>query len=207
MIKINLALKKQSVTVQRTSGNSILVGRANLFKIEDVKELPIRKLLSPLLVGFIAYGILNHFETIELDQLKLVMDKINVDSDGIQKKISNLSNYEALQKQVEGDEKQVHVKLDVILKLISQKKGLVELLTLASEATPKEVWLTSIKMDSEVATFSGYTTGFLQLTEFIKKLNAGGLFNEVELSSSRQERFSTGVDVTGFELKSKRKRD
>jgi Tfp pilus assembly protein PilN len=83
----------------------------------------------------------------------------------------------------------------------------VDLLNIASSATPKEVWFSALKADVDIASFTGSTNGFMQLTALIKNLSSGSVLTDVELASSHQEKNSLGIDLTNFELRAKRKKD
>ena len=215
MIKINLALKKQGAATQSSSvgsgGNKMLAGRLRLLTVDEVRELPLRRLGIPLAAAFLASQSVDYAKTSRLEELRIEREKVNQDVNAIQVKLKKLSYVDDLKKQVETDFRQVELKLGVIHKLILERKGLAELMAGVADSTPRDIWLSALSVDAENALFSGSSTGFIHLTEFIKNLTASGLFSSVDLTSSAQgkgkEVDKLGSDVISFELRALRKRN
>ncbi len=201
MIKINLALKKQSGLTQ--SSGIKLSNRFKSLNFDQVQELPIRKLAVPLIAGFLASQTLDSFQAAELTEVGKSVAQVNSESEKIQKEMANYSKYDAVQKQVEGDLKDVGLKLDTIRKLFSERKKSIEIMTLFAQVVPKEVWLSKLKVDSGSVVLSGSSLGFSQVSDFIKSLNESSVLTGVELGSSHQDQGSNEGDVTHFDLRSK----
>jgi hypothetical protein len=215
VIKINLALKKQGAVTQSSSvgsgGNKMLAGRLRLLTVDEVRELPLRRLGIPLAAAFLASQSVDYVKTSRLEELRIEREKVNQDVNAMQVKLKKLSYVDDLKKQVETDFRQVELKLGVIHKLILERKGLAELMAGVADSTPRDIWLSALSVDAENALFSGSSTGFIHLTEFIKNLTASGFFSSVDLTSSAQgkgkEVDKLGSDVISFELRALRKRN
>src|SRR4051812_7452333 len=98
MIRINLAKRKQAASVGDPSGSSRKAKGANL---DQLKELPIRKIALPLLVGIIASHLFDQYREEEIKKLESTTSKINAEVAKLQSEMSKTKNIESTEKALE----------------------------------------------------------------------------------------------------------
>jgi Tfp pilus assembly protein PilN len=201
MIKINLASRKQSFI---SADGKTSKGSSSLLKgMDQLKDLPIRKILVPLLVGWLASFSLDSYKEETIAKLDKAIAKQKAEEVRIQSGLTKVKVYESLKKSLDSDELVIKTKLDTVQKLMADRGFITKMLLSMASATPKEVWLTGVKTENNVVQILGSSQGFNQISDFMKNLNEGQFFSLIELVNSQQTK--DGSDTANFELKAKRK--
>ena len=112
------------------------------FNLTELKELPLGKIFFAIFSCFLANQGLQYWEGRELAILDQKISKMNEEAEQIKRESGKYASYEAVQKQVETDTKEVSSKLDTIRKLMSDRNGPVKIVAALSSAIPREVWAT-----------------------------------------------------------------
>jgi hypothetical protein len=200
MIKINLALQKRSsITADGKSGKSLLSNS----QLEQLKELPIRRIAIPLVLAYVVSFGLDSIKEDKLADLDKLITKQKAEATKLESSLAKVKTYDALKKSLDADELAIKTKLDIIKKLMANRGFISKSLLSISSAAPKEVWLTGFKCDINSVTLQGSSLGFNQISDFMKNLNDTHLFSSIELVNSQQSKDI--ADGASFELTAKRK--
>jgi len=200
VIKINLAARRQK-ELAPPSGMS-LGGILEKVDLSVIQDLPIKKVLGPVIIGLIAGYILDSYKESEVGKIQKEIEKAEKDAARYQVEISKFKNYEGLKKSLDEDEGMIKSKLDTIQKLMENRGDPVKMLSLLSSTIPRNVWLTSYKKKQTDVMVSGATTDFNQISDFMKNLIDSSRFTDVELSESKQQDVKAGQRVSSsFDLK------
>src|SRR5690349_3825826 len=120
MIKINLATRKQSGLVPEGTKPKLSLSLGRI-KTDQLKDLPIRKLVISVAVGLLASYSLDGYKESEIESLNAVVAKLTAKRDKQQEELKKFKEYEEIKKAVDADELLVRTKLEVIQKLISDR--------------------------------------------------------------------------------------
>jgi Tfp pilus assembly protein PilN len=175
------------------------------FDLDQVKELPIRKIAIQLVVMILASYSLDNYKTEELKKLDEKSAQIAADTSRIQSELERYKSFEGLKKALDEDEMTIKTKLSVIRKLISDRSGSVQLLLAISNAMPKDVWLSEFKSQSTHMSVKGTSLGYSQISDFMKNLKDNATLGVVELVDTKQGMDETGIEIADFELAMKRR--
>jgi Tfp pilus assembly protein PilN len=203
MIKVNLATRKQSGVFgdsKNSKANSF--GKVNL---DQVKDLPLRKLIVPIVVCFLGNYMLDGYKEDELKKLDQTLSKVNSDSTKLQNELNKLRGYDSIKKTLDADEITIKTKLETIQKLIADRSAPPKILVSVATMIPKDVWLSELKTEKLDITMKGSSLGFNQISDFMKSLNESAYFMDVDLKNSQQSKDSSGDEFAVFELKAKRR--
>jgi Tfp pilus assembly protein PilN len=203
VIKINLALRKQSFISADGKAVKGATGLLQSLPLDQLKELPLRKVLLPLVVAYFASFSLDSYKQETIAKLEKGIAKQKAEEARIQSGLGKVKAYESLKKSLDSDELVIRTKLDTVQKLMADRGFIVKMLLSTASATPKDVWLTGVKTDSSGVSIQGSSLGFNQISDFMKNLNDGQFFSSIELLNSQQAK--DGSDVASFELKAKKK--
>jgi Tfp pilus assembly protein PilN len=216
MIKINLASKKQAVTAQGAGAAPKRAGfdfkKINLDTIRDnlsfefLKDPQTRKLLLVVVVGIMCYVALDTYETEQVKKQDDILVQINADNAKLSAELAKTKGYEAIKLEIDTDEKILKTKLDTIKTLIADRQVPPKLLLALSNDIPSETWLSEFTITDKELKLKGSSTGYGQITDFMKMLGESEYLTDVKLVNSRQEKDpSNGMDLASFELSAKRK--
>lgn len=209
MIKINLALRKSPAGGSTDKGASLRgalgarVGRFD-FRIEGLRELPIKSFVIVLLVYFACDWAFEDYKAGEIAKLDAALSKLSSQLKQIQTEIASERGNQALMAQVDQDEKAMKIKIEVIEKLMVDRQVPPALLKSLSTLVPSELWLTELKIEEQAVQMSGMSLGLSQFTDFVKVLNDSAYFTDVDpkAGNSRDE---SGLEISTFNLTAKRR--
>jgi Tfp pilus assembly protein PilN len=201
MIKINLATRKQSGLSGEVKSQSI----GKKVNFDQLKDLPLRKVLLPVLVGIAASYYLESFKEEEIKKLDDVFAKVNQETTRLQNEVSKFKDIESIKTSLDEDEVVIRTKLETIQKLIEDRGSSYRVLTALSNTLPKNIWLTEIRMEKTEVELVGMSLDLNHISDFMKGLEENAFFTGVELKGTRQVRDTSGVDASTFELKAKRR--
>lgn len=222
MIKINLAKKREGAS--GLSGFSIAQIREWIQSLTARKEIPLPDVqvgedpskakfwkafgkwavCIGLLIG-IDYWI--GFEKNErLSKISTQLSALEIEKNQVQQRLLKVKGYETIKKQLEEDEKSIRTKVDVMAQLLTDRNIASKMLMHIAQAIPAEVWLTELKMDPKAVKVTGSTSGYNQVSDFIKNLTETADFNEISLSGI-EESLSRTQDqrIQNFELSAARR--
>jgi hypothetical protein len=212
MIKINLATRKQSAGAT-ADGRSFTMGSFQLpaglsklnVNINELKDLPIRKLILPIVVCF---GAMYMVESLKADDMAKVHEeaaKVTAEREQLMVAVGKLKGYEELKKSMEADEQVMRSKISVVQALIADRSNPPKILRSLSTAIPKDVWLSEFRAEEAEVSFKGYSLDFNQVSDFMKNLNESAYFADVTIRSTQQSKDELGADVAAFDLAAKRR--
>ncbi len=210
MIKINLASKKQSSTVQgdQVGGRLKIAGLGAMMPGVDfdrIKELPIRKLITFIALGAAVDQLATSDKEKKMEVLNDAIQKIEAKKASLQADLAKTKGFEEIKKQLDADETTMRTKIDVIQKLLQDRAAPPKMMMALSNAIPNDVWLSSLEIDLENATFKGASLGGVNpISDFMKSLSQTQYFGDVRPTTGK-EKDADGTDVDGFELKAKRR--
>jgi Tfp pilus assembly protein PilN len=217
MIKINLASKKQAVTAQGAAGAapkrpSFDFKKIDLDTIRDnlsfefLKDPQTRKLLLVAVVSIMCYLALDGYEADLVKKQDDILVQITSDNLKLSAELAKTKGYEAIKLEIDTDEKILRTKLDTIKSLIAERQIPPKLLLALSNDIPSETWLSEFAITDKDLKLKGSSTGYGQISDFMKMLGESEYLTDVKLISSRQEKDPTnGMDLASFELSAKRK--
>ena len=154
MIKINLASRKWAfVSADGKKAKGADAGPAFLkgLPLDYLKDIPFRKILVPLVVGYAASLSLESYKEDALRKLEKAIGKQKAEEVRLQGGLSKVKSYEALKTSLLSDELVIRTKTETVQKLMKDRGLLVKMLLSTASATPAEVWLTAVKTDSTSA--------------------------------------------------------
>ena len=203
MIKINLA-KRLSTKASSSSGSGLdgLIGKVDL---DQFKDLPIKKVMVPLVAAYIASYSVDFYRESLVDNLNRVVKKLTEESEKLQNEGKKFENYTATKKIIDEDEVTLKTKLDTIKTLVDGRTLPSKILLTFLDAIPDEVWLTEVDLNPTGVNVKGSAFDFNQISDFMKNLNESPLFSEVNLTRSEQVKGKVDAAVANFELGIRRK--
>lgn len=206
MIRINLASRKQSsaLTSVGTMTAAKSAGKVSL-NMGSFGDLPIAKLLLPVLVYFGANYYLSDFKATEIGRLEQAVEKVTKDKVNLEVMLAKTKGYEDIKRSLDADEKLIRTKLDTIKKLVSDRSTPPKILAELSRSIPADVWLTEFKIENGRVSIKGGSLGYNQVSDFMKGLNDSAYFKDIELKNSTQAKDESGKDLTQFELEANRR--
>lgn len=209
MIKINLASLKQSGLVGSGTrafkmGGGIRVGLDKL-NLEELKNLPLRRVITPLLICLLANYGLENFKQKQMQDTNDALGKLNSKNEKLKVEIEKFKTYDALKKDLDEDELLVKTKLNTIQSLMADRSYAVKLLTFFSSVIPRTVWLREVTLDVTDLTLVGASQGYSEISDFMKGLGDNSLLKDVTLSNTQQGAGRAELESAVFELKAKRR--
>jgi len=211
MIKINLAARKTASLMDGPGGGGgksrlTNIGGMTKFDLSQLKDLPnLRQLVILLLVGYFGNYFLEDLKSEELKKADNATIKLKGEQGKLKTELEQTKKYEGIKKALEGDEIVIRTKLDTIQKLLQDRTTPPKLLVAVSSAIPKEVWLSSIKVEDAAISLQGDSLDFNQVSDFMKNLNESAFFKDVALKNTQQGKDESGLETAKFELSMKRR--
>jgi Tfp pilus assembly protein PilN len=205
MIKINLAQRKRSqagAIKAPTSGQPLSLGNL-LAQLEEFRDLPIRQMAVPLVIGIVVTFGFSTYKQSEIDKLQQQIQALQAEKPKLQAEADKMAGYEELQKQMEKDELVIRTKIDTIRKLVQGRTTTVRLLTEISKITPAHLWLTSVDIGTKEISFKGYSSDFSLISDFMKTLNDNTYVRDVTLKDTQMAEDENHREVAKFELLAK----
>ena len=204
MIKINLARRKMAVQPAASSPspiNSLL----NRFNMDQIRELPIRKIGVPIAIAVVTNFFVSTYEDSALAEQDLLIAAAEKEKTVAQANLNRYSAVEAAKKSVEADEVTLRAKLVTLQKLIQGRDLPPKMLLGISHSIPTEVWLKTLTFDRKGISFSGTSLDFTLVSDFMKALGDTAYFEEVQLVSSGKDTDVAVRDAVNFELLAKQR--
>lgn len=203
MIKINLALKKQSgLAAAATQKKSFLPKFSG-----DASGL--RRLLVPAMMCVVATIVADSVKSEELSKVEVEVQKRQSEKAKLAADLEKFKGVEQLKVQLEADELLLRNKIAALTLLQKDRPETFHMLRGLSETIPADTWLTSFKIESRNVQLQGSALQYPSISDFMRRLNETPYFGEVALKSSKQDNTNSGA--TGlqsraiFELDLKKK--
>jgi Tfp pilus assembly protein PilN len=207
MIKVNLASRKQSVSANAGKGKPISFNSSDILKninFEKLKNLPIRKVVLPIIVLVGAFYMAQSYEQDELRKLETRLQNINSENGKIQAEVDKLKGYDVVKKSLEQDEATIRSKLDTIQKLIADRSTSFKVLLSIVDSIPKDAWLTEYRIEQMDISLKGSSLNFGLVSDFMKNLHESAFLASVDLVDT-QEAKDHIQGSANFELRAKRR--
>ncbi|OFZ78786.1 MAG: hypothetical protein A2583_09660 [Bdellovibrionales bacterium RIFOXYD1_FULL_53_11] len=222
MIKINLATMKQAASAGGAGDAPVkrgdiigtisqaltgLIKRRGVGAAEGggIDKKMIRKIILMIGVGFAADFLAGDFMAEEMKKVEAALARVDAEKSKFQAEVQKTRGYEAIKKQLEADEFIIRTKVDTMEKLVTDRQTPPKLLLSVATAIPKDVWLSSFKVDGPSVVFSGGSVGFNPVSDFMKTLGESAYFSELNLQKTEQTRDAAGTEIAIFELMARRK--
>lgn len=210
MIKINLATRKQSSGASHEAkglnfGSFQFPSGFSKFNVNELKDLPIRKLLLPLVVCVALTYLVDSLKEDEMIQVQEEAAKVAAEKVQLVASAGKLKGYEELKRNMEADEQVMRSKLAVVQGLVADRTNPPKIMRSLAGSLPKDVWLSEFKAADNEVTFRGYSLDFNQISDFMKNLNESAYFSDVTIKNTQQAKDELGVDVASFDLVAKRR--
>jgi Tfp pilus assembly protein PilN len=209
MIKINLALRKSASLVQEGgtgAGTRLTMQNIRALKVQDLWEIPlVRQLIVFIGLTWAASHFIDVYKRDELTKADEQIAKLKEEQGKLRQELDQGKKFEVLKKNLDDDETVIRQKLEVIHKLVSDRAMPSKLLIALSNAIPKEVWLSDLKVDHTEIVLRGDAVDFTQVSEFMRGLNESAFFRDIVLRNTQQGKDESGMDTAKFEITVKRR--
>lgn len=213
MIKINLATRKQSAGASVEGRGGVSIGAFQLpaglskiqFNLDEIKNLPLRKILLPLVACIALTFLVDGLKDDELSKVQEEAAKVAVQKEQLNLSANKMKGYEALKRAMEDDERLMRSKIAVVQGLITDRSNPPKIMRSLASSLPKDVWLTEFKAAEQEVTFRGFSLDFNQVSDFMKNLNESAYFADVTIKNTQQSKDELGTDVASFELVARRR--
>jgi len=208
MIKVNLGAKKGSVIA--SSGSAMggqLAGRLSSLSLSDLSPEKKAMIVTGVIYGAIIFGanyFLSQIQTQEFESIRVETTELESKIKLADSEIGKTSGFEKLKKDLEADEKLIRTKIETIQKLVNERSTPPKILIALSNATPKDVWLSSFAIKEQQVTIQGKALGIQVVSDFMRGLEETIYFKEVVLKGSKQTK-EQGKEVATFDLEAKRR--
>jgi Tfp pilus assembly protein PilN len=211
MIKINLATRKQSsmATSDSRSGSGAFgygsfIPRGDV-NIDSLKALPIKNIVIYILLGVAVDFVVGTDKEDRLNAVNAQIAKVTAKKTEVEQELAKSRGYEEAKKNLEADELTLRTKIDVIKKLLEDRSASPKMMITLSAAIPDDVWLKSMKIDEERATFKGASLGGVNpISDFLRALSESAYFMDPQVSTAKEKDELAG-DVDGFEVIARRR--
>ncbi|MBC7691106.1 MAG: PilN domain-containing protein [Methylotenera sp.] len=202
MIKINLALLKQPV-IGSSESKSALSGLS--VNTDFIKTLP-----WPLVALLVATGIFGQmavqaYKDQEIGKLEMEVSLLETRQKKLQADLGKTKGYEPLKKALDADELTLKSKMDTIQKLMNDRTIPPKFLISLSTSIPPEVWLTEFQVKDQSITIKGASSGFTQVSDFMKGLGENIYFKDLTLKSTQSVKDPVNGEIATFDLEAKRR--
>ena len=206
MIKINLA-KRRNIGVAAADAGTTKFNIERLgIKWDDIKELPLAKVVICILAAYFSTGAVDDFKRDKLNLKDKEIKAFQTKEEKLNKEIAKTKDYDVQRKQLEADEATLRGKIDAIQKLISDRMALYNGMVAMSSATPAGVWLTDFQIQGDTVSFRGSSLDINQVSDFMKRLGESPHFRDITLRNTTQARETgAGTEILNFELVAKRR--
>ena len=183
MIKINLALKRQSSLVTDASPGSGVLGKMSVpgLKLGVLKELPIRRFIVPTAFYLIAAQMSEMYKKQLVDDVVAQIAQQSRKVSALEAEAAKLKDYEKLKMGLETDQSSIRNKMNIISELLAERTSKLRLLADLSSATPTDVWLKSIDEMDGMITISGSTESFNSIPDYLANLSEVKYLKNVKL--------------------------
>ncbi len=207
MIKINLATRKQS-TITATAKTGTIPGLSGLtLSAEDLKDLPLKRILVPLVAGVTASFAVDSMKESDLHGVEKRLQELNVRKTALVAEAGKIKAYELQRKELESDELLIKSKAETVQKLITGRNETAKLVMTLSTLTPKDVWLSTIAIKDGDVSVKGNAIGFQPISELMKNMGENVFFTDVnlKLSEKDKDKEQSGAEIALFEVVAKRR--
>ena len=214
MIKINLALRKQSLSAEGARGGlgglgglSGLGGADQLRKAADtLKDFPWKKIVVPVLVGVAANYTVDQLKESAIQKIDEEISSVMAEKPKLEQEAQKLKSYEGIKKELESDEAVMRTKIDTIRKLIQGRATPPKILITLGNSTPKEVWIEEFRLEDGKLGIKGSSKGYGPISDFMRSLGESMYFGEMVLKGTQQAKdASAGDEGISFELEGKQR--
>lgn len=207
MIKINLANKKRAAGTGTQAGNDS-PRRAALNAGESLGMLKNPKFRQLILLFAGLAGVYYTLESYKADELQKADAAVQVatqKSAQLRAEVAKTSGFEEMKRSLDADELAIRTKIETIQKLVAERPVLPKAMQSVATIIPSDVWLSEFKANADDFTFTGYSMGYGQISDFMKSLGDSAYFTDLRMVASQMGRDDTGNEVAQFELGAKRR--
>ncbi len=200
MIKINLATRKSPAAVGEGRPKSGLS-----FDSSALKDLPIRQLAIPIVAILGANIYVDSSKTSALAELDAQISKLTQEQSALQEQRAKNQKYEDTRKILVADEELIRKKIETLQTVMADAEKPTEILKGLSQSTPAELWVSNLMVGPVEVKLNGWARQFSLVADLNTNLNNSGVFSDLKIGESKQEKTQQGVSVVTFEINGKRK--
>lgn len=207
MIKINLALRKQSLGVENVRGALSNLPSMDEFRksMDGFKDLPWKKVVVPILIAVVSTYAIDQLKESALQKLEEEISSVMAEKPKLDQEAQKLKAYEGIKKELEADEAVMRLKIDTIRKLIQGRSTPPKILVSLGNTIPKEIWLEEFKFEDGKFGLKGRSKGYTPISDFMKSMGESIYFGEMLLKGTQQSKDASGEEVIDFELEGKQR--
>jgi len=200
MIKINLAIKKQSIFSDAKIRSSANVKDNILDFGEELKALPLIKIIFCLIIGFGANYALQIYQSKVIELLDKKLDVIEVEKTKLQKQIVEYKNFESDKARLEADETLLKTKVTSIEILLNGRKDIYQFEKKLAAIVPSQVWINKFSLLKDNISINGEATDFDQVSDFMSNLRQLAFLQNIKLQKTEQAKNPSGVSGVSFSI-------
>ncbi len=200
MIRINLALRKQSSSV---TGNARSSAAVSTEALQD----PQVKLAGAFVVAAIALTYAADFY--KEDELKAIdtrIEKYTAEQTKLKADLDKTKSYEKEKAELDANALLLRTQIDVIEKLLADRQSAPKFILGLSTVVPQDVWLRSLTVKGPEVSIIGSSKNFNSVTDLMHNLTDSPYLNGIQLKTSQQELDPLSRQlVATFDLAAKRR--
>jgi Tfp pilus assembly protein PilN len=213
MIRINLAQRKQfaaaaaSGDMTASTGLSALTQGAFHFdpRLDGLQELPLRKIGALAAVAVATHFGMGRFQSDQIKEVEAEIEVVRNEQTKLAADVGKTKEYLPLKKQLDEDEAMIRTKIRTVRSLIADRQTPPQLFAALSGATPREIWLSEVKIGKEQVVLKGAAASVGDIPDFMRMVRESAFFSDVALEETRAGRESDGQEIAQFSLVAKRR--
>lgn len=214
MIRINLALRKQSAAATAAGGDLTAATRLTALtqgafrldaRIDGLQGLPLRKIGALAAVAVASHFGMSSFQVDQLKEVETELEGVRAEQAKLEADVSKTKEYLPLKKQLDEDEAMIRTKIRTVRNLIADRQTPPQLFAALSGATPREIWLSEVKIGQENVVLKGAAASVGDIPDFMRMVRESAYFSDVALEETRAGRESDGQEIAQFSLIAKRR--
>lgn len=191
MIRINLASRKRSAGVgdpasQKKGPFGLSLGGGSM-DMDDLRDLPIKKIVIALVACVVGYYFLEDYKEQELAIVNAQIQQAQAEQSRLQAEVNKTRGYEAIRKQLDEDERILREKIDTIKLLISDRNGSYKILHAFSGLLPEKAWIKAVALKGTGVEVAGAAADYNEIADLLKRMQESAYFTDVALDDIKQE--------------------
>jgi Tfp pilus assembly protein PilN len=214
MIKINLALRKQSASVAASGTRTAMEGLTGIsgslksgmkgMDSDALKDI-VRKVALPIGFALVASHVVDMLQQDEIKKQDELIAKERTRQSALQAELAKTKVYDEKKRLLEADETTLRTKIETIQKLMDERTTPPKILIAVSGAIPPEVWLSEVNVAEDRISVLGYSLEFNHISDFMRNLGGSVYFSDISPPETRNVKDEAGREVYSFSLVAKRR--
>lgn len=217
MIKINLALRKQSASAnvvadEPTAGASALTsltlkGFRFDARLDGLEEVPLKRIGALIVLAVAVHYLAGSYQQAQIDEVNAELASVKAEQSKLQADVNKTKDYLPLKKQLEADELMIRTKIRTVRDLIADRQTPPRLFAALSGATPPEVWLHEVKIETDRIFLKGFAANVGDIPDFMKMIAESAYFTDILLEETKTGKDERANEIATFSLGARRRRE